>query len=530
VSARRAVAVCGVGLFAAFLELHYGRLGYMPLDQSVVFDGGWRTLTGQVPFRDYTTPNAITPSLLQGLFFWLLGVSWTAYLVHAAVFNALFAVLVYLLLRLCGAGWPTASIYAALSAVVFYPPFGVPFHDQHAFFFVLLAIVLAVAARSPGRSVGWQRVLWACVPFALVAAALAKQTPAALGVPVVLVLALAPWSGARVALSSLAIGTAASMVLLVTTSILAGVEWRLAWVYLFDLPLSTGRARTDIESTASVPEVMAVLVVAGMVLLVSLLAQRLRGERPRLLRSVVEPLGLAVALLLLCVSFISLTFNEPVEGIPYLFASIGLLQVAVCAALPDWRVAGRVSLALPASVAIAILAVAIAWTFNADVNATRSANNIEYDHARVQAGAPAALSSMEFQVPRRYAGLRAAGLTAVAAALASAPGNFVLIGDTTILNALAGKPSVFPSLFLTTGLTVPPGGSPELERFEARLLERIRAMDVRRVVLERRTWETVTLANFPRFEAFVKRCRGEVREIGFFELIELDTRPGCASA
>ena len=151
VAPESAAALVALGLFAAFLEFHYGRRGYMPLDQSVVvFDGGWRTLSGQIPFRDYTTPNAITPSLLQGLSFWLLGVSWTAYLVHAAVFNALFAALVYLLLRLCDAGRPTAALYAGLSAVVFYPPVGVPFHDQSAFLFVLLAIVLAVAARSAG--------------------------------------------------------------------------------------------------------------------------------------------------------------------------------------------------------------------------------------------------------------------------------------------------------------------------------------------------------------------------------------------
>ena len=108
-------ALVALGLFAAAIELYYGRRGFMPIDQSVVFDGGWRTLSGQVPFRDYTTPNAITPSLIQGLFFWVLGVSWTVYLVHAAVFNALFAMLVYILLRLCG-GDRLTSFFMALSA------------------------------------------------------------------------------------------------------------------------------------------------------------------------------------------------------------------------------------------------------------------------------------------------------------------------------------------------------------------------------------------------------------------------------
>ena len=199
---RDAVALVGLGVFAVAIELHYGRRGFMPIDQSVVFDGGWRTLSGQIPFRDYTTPNAIVPSLIQGLFFWAFGVSWTVYLVHAAVFNALFAGLVYVLLRLCGGDRLTAALYGGLSAVVFYPPVGAPFHDQHAFFFALLAIVLAVAGRNrAGRGRWGPRALWFAVPFALVASALSKQTPAVLAAPIVLALALAPGSSTRRALA-----------------------------------------------------------------------------------------------------------------------------------------------------------------------------------------------------------------------------------------------------------------------------------------------------------------------------------------
>ena len=73
---------------------------------------------------------------------------------------------------------------------MFYPPVGAPFHDQHAFFFALLAITLAVGARDQTRSLEVQRVLWVAVPFALTAAALSKQTPALLAVPVVLALVL----------------------------------------------------------------------------------------------------------------------------------------------------------------------------------------------------------------------------------------------------------------------------------------------------------------------------------------------------
>ena len=140
-------------LFAFGFALNFqvaGR-GYMPLDASIVFDGGWRILSGQVPLRDFDTPDAIMPSLLQALAFKGLGVSWTAYCAHAAVVNGLFCVVVFLLLRLLSASTPIAAFYAALSGLALYPPFGVPFREQHAFFFIALAALAAVAAQRAPR-------------------------------------------------------------------------------------------------------------------------------------------------------------------------------------------------------------------------------------------------------------------------------------------------------------------------------------------------------------------------------------------
>ncbi len=102
-------------------RLATGRLGFMPLDQSIVFDGAWRLLSGQVPFRDFTTPDGLTPIVLQALFFQALGVTWFAYCLHAAVFNGLFCCLAYGLLRGIGAPRAAALLYGALSGVVFYP-------------------------------------------------------------------------------------------------------------------------------------------------------------------------------------------------------------------------------------------------------------------------------------------------------------------------------------------------------------------------------------------------------------------------
>jgi len=167
--------------------------------------------------------------------------------------------------------------------------------------------------------------------------------------------------------------------------------------------------------------------------------------------------------------------------------------------------------------------------FNDQVNERRTANNLIFVSSAVEGGLPDELSYMRFQIPGRYQGLRAADIRAVTSYLESASGSFLLIGDNTVLNGLTGKPSVIPALYLVGGLTIPAIGTHELAAFERLLLYRLRQANVRRVVLERRTWEGVSLANFPRLGELIQACRGAVRKMGFFEVIELKNRAGCTS-
>src|SRR5262245_40214622 len=103
-------------LFAwgASVCLHYGRIGLMPLDQSIVWDGAWRLAHGQVPFRDFTTPAGLVPMALQALLFRVFGATWFVYCAHAAIFNGAFCVLSFGLLRGFGLSRPAAFLYSAL--------------------------------------------------------------------------------------------------------------------------------------------------------------------------------------------------------------------------------------------------------------------------------------------------------------------------------------------------------------------------------------------------------------------------------
>ena len=47
-------ALCA--LWAGWICYVSGMRGFFAMDQSIVFDGGWRVLQGQIPYKDFVIP------------------------------------------------------------------------------------------------------------------------------------------------------------------------------------------------------------------------------------------------------------------------------------------------------------------------------------------------------------------------------------------------------------------------------------------------------------------------------------------
>ena len=68
-----------------------GHFGLYAFDQSIMFDGGWRILCGQVPFKDFIMAFGPLSFTVQALFFKLFGVNWTSMVLAAAFAGAIAA-------------------------------------------------------------------------------------------------------------------------------------------------------------------------------------------------------------------------------------------------------------------------------------------------------------------------------------------------------------------------------------------------------------------------------------------------------
>lgn len=520
-----AAAYAAVGLLAVALNQPVGNQGYMPLDQSIVYNGAWRLLAGQVPYVDFWLPFGLVPILLQALLFLLLGVSWTAYVLQASLLNAAFAASMLFLGRRLGLRLGPATLYGGLAAIVAYPPMATPYVDQHAAIFSawLLAVVL-LGILDPARGRRW----WLAAPPLFLLAFFSKPVPSAyalLAGGLALVVAALRQERGRdllfVAVAALLWGAAAALALR-----LAGVTMDLFVAQALDAPLALAVERvtaTEISgdpagiaetSRATVDAALARrATVAGIYLLALLppvvalvLAQRARRAEPAIL-ALFAATAFAIALL-----FMALTRNQPVSAL----ALVALGWVAAHAALQ--RLAAAIAAVAATVAAAATLLMQATWVM------PRYLNDFE---GGVPAGVDAAvispqLAHLRWALPPFAADLdgdSADSYRRLVAELSRLPAPPVIVSD-SVLYPLIGRAPVPPALFWHRTLSFPSVG-PARDAFDARFRRNILAAGSDLVVMDGpRTWMAVRLAEFP---WLVECLRPEgAREIGRFSLIPLD--------
>ena len=79
--------------FSIIINQYYASMGVFPQDTFLHFDSGYRILKGEAPFKDYWTVSGPLVDYMQAFFFYLFGATWTSYILHASLFNALLTLL-----------------------------------------------------------------------------------------------------------------------------------------------------------------------------------------------------------------------------------------------------------------------------------------------------------------------------------------------------------------------------------------------------------------------------------------------------
>lgn len=506
--------------------------GFLAFDQSILFDAGYRIASGQVLYRDFVSPSGPLVIFLQGAVFRLFGVGYGPYVATAAVQNAIAVLCVFFALRRLfprALLWPTAG--AGLTALWFYPLFGTPWFENTAYLLGLLGVLLLVSGRFAERTPGAGWAAGAGVAAGL--AFLAKQNAGALVgaylAGVLLATRITAGAAAIRALAAFAAGGAA---------VLAGFA---AWVAVFadfelfvrhfwEIPASVGRDRfgsiplREIISGEMDLIVLGSSACAGIAALLALLNLDEAAWRRRLAAAAVVT-GAAAVQAIMTLTTKNLGPNTQLFMGLILAAAAALVTETVAAL--ELRPRGSVGVRLlPRRVVTLgitagfLVLAAGAAAYAARVAARRDMHDI-FVHSRFSGHCDVPLlDAVIWGRPTAYDGveLRCEDLAAVHRTLREEGGRFFVLGETTILYAMTGQPSLSPLLWLHQGLTYPDTYDARVDRW---MVERIEAEGVDVVVVETKQFLStadVQLAYFVELAQLLETRFMPAERFGLFQL------------
>ena len=159
-------------IFSIIVNQYYASLWAFPLDTFYHFDLGFRILLGEIPFTDIWMVSGVLINYVQALFFFILGINWNTYVLHASLMNGLISIATYFTLKEFKLNINYCFIYSILFSVLAYTSSGTPFVDHHSAFFSLLGVYSSLIAIKKEK-----KIFWIILPIFFGLGFLSKQVP-----------------------------------------------------------------------------------------------------------------------------------------------------------------------------------------------------------------------------------------------------------------------------------------------------------------------------------------------------------------
>ena len=169
---RNYLFILSIFVFSVFINRYYANLGVFPLDTFYHFDLGFRILQGEIPFTDIWMVSGVLINYIQALFFFILGINWNTYVLHASLMNGLISIATYFILKEFKLNINYCFIYSILFSVLAYTSSGTPFVDHHSAFFSLLGVYSSLLAIKKEK-----KIFWIILPIFFGFGFLSKQVP-----------------------------------------------------------------------------------------------------------------------------------------------------------------------------------------------------------------------------------------------------------------------------------------------------------------------------------------------------------------
>jgi hypothetical protein len=522
-----------LGVAAYLLTIAAGQRGFYAFDQSILFDGGYRVLTGQVPYRDFVLPFGPVALWLQALFFAVSEVTYSAYIASAAIVNAAAAIAAVVILRML---FPSTRLLpylaGALTAFWFYPPFGTPWVDQTAFFFSLLAIgFLLAGVLDGGPRKGSRSGLFLAMSGGLAFLAfMSKQNVGAFMVALypALLVAVFVHDGKRLGRALLVFCAGLAV------SVLAFAIWlrlrsdpAIFSRYVLEIPSALGRERITwfVKSWFGLrtpffggrgPVIMILMTWGSLAFAVWRLVSTWHAKRGAEMadRRLLAANALCIYLVAFQHAFTNTTLNQPENGLVFAGMIFGIAACQVPAFLSRLRPAYRA-----AAVAVGLLVAGMASAQGFDIAMSRKVHDIfrgsEYGAFMHIPG----LERLRWARPTRMGGFEIGeqDVENLYLYLSEQRKNFFVFPDFTIMYGLVAARPPQPLLWFHDGVTYSSENNEDLDKWIVEDLER---NNVEIFVIELVSWFNTgeRLRHFPRLETYLRTSFRKAGQIGPFSI------------
>jgi hypothetical protein len=225
-----------------------------------------------------------------------------------------------------------------------------------------------------------------------------------------------------------------------------------------------------------------------------------------------------------CNLFTSLTLNQAENGLFFLFLSLGLSHLTLIK-VENISGPGKGEVQkLFISLLFICIALLDGFIFNQKVNQTRIVHDMIFKKANMPSRAelPDSLKFMVFDTPKKYK-FTANDLKRTIDYLKKQRANFFLIGDSSIIYGLTGRPSVNPVLWFHPGLTMPYVNNEAFSKYEYKLVQNLKKYRAKFLVVEgEMTWFNLSLADFKILPSLLEKESAENKKFGSFVIYRIN--------
>jgi len=516
-------------IFSYYITFKAGERGFFAFDQSIVFDGGFRIFSGQIPYKDFLIPFGPIVFCIQAVFFKIFGVNYFAYIFAAAFINLLATFLSYWLITIL---YPDRRYFGLISglltAVWFYPPFGTPWPDQTSFFFFLSGLFFIIYAILKELNPKLRLLIIFCSGVLIFLAFCSKQNVGLLILPLFVTLIIYNY---RQNLRSLS-----SSLYSFLTGFLAGIIGFLLWIknfsdmnnfiyYFLKLPANLGIKRLLTNWYYFLQEFkqegllswrvgfFVVLVVLAFFIFSRLLKSSQRKEQNK---NLIIANIISLYLIFFQIFFIYLTFNQPENGLSFngiIFVVIFDFILKQLIRKNIWGVEAKIlKIALLGGIGLCLVILGINVSLSRrvhdifkDSRFPHYFNNIE-QLKNLKWGNPTIIDGVEVKesdIVNLYRYLQAENR------------HFFIFPDFTIFYGLLNMPSPQPILWFHKGITYPEIYNSQLDNW---LVQALESSHIEIVVLEEKSRiNTKTRFNdFPQLRNYIFQNYRLIKKLRIF--------------